>query len=62
MRDYLIFRLNRRWLVADPLTISSESDAVAIAEAEKLIEGCDVVEVWQDNRLVAKIESSEKNL
>ena len=61
MRDYLIFRLNRRWLVADPLTISSESDSVAIAEARKLVEGCDLVEVWQGNRLVAKIESNENN-
>lgn len=59
MPEYMIFGLNRRRLVAYPLTLPLESDADAIAKAQTFLDDCDVVEVWEGKRPVAEIKLTE---
>jgi hypothetical protein len=59
MPPYIAYRLNRRWLVGDPITITADTDAGAIEQTQPLTEGCEVVELWDGRRLVAEIKSDE---
>ena len=55
MTEYLILRLNRRVLVSDAERRDFITDQQARRYAATLLEGCDVVEVWCGNRLVAEV-------
>jgi len=55
MPAYTAYRLNQRWLVGEPVTIAADTDAGAIEQTQTLTEGCEVVELWDGNRLVAEI-------
>ena len=59
MPAYTAYRLNQRWLVGDPITITAHTDAGAIEQTQPLTEGCEVVELWDGRRLVAEIKPGE---
>jgi hypothetical protein len=39
MPAYTAYRLNRRWLVGEPVTIVADTDAAAIEQTQPLTEG-----------------------
>ena len=53
MHEYMAFRLTKRRLIGDIERIMASSDSSAMAQAQKLTPGCEVVELWLDTRLVA---------
>ena len=56
MHEYMAFRLTKRRLIGDIERIMAGSDRSAMAQAQKLTPGCEVVELWLDTRLVAEMK------
>jgi hypothetical protein len=56
MHEYMAFRLTKRRLIGDIERILAGSDRSAMAQAQKLTPGCEVVELWLDTRLVAEMK------
>jgi hypothetical protein len=56
MHEYMAFRLTKRRLIGDIERIMASSDSSAMAQAQKLTPGCEVVELWLDTRLVAELK------
>ena len=56
MPEYMAFRLTKRRLIGDIERIMAGTDRSAIAQAQKLTPGCEVVELWLDTRLVAELK------
>jgi hypothetical protein len=61
MPEYMAFRLRKRRLIGDVERIVSDTDRAAIALAQKLTSGCEVVELWLDTRLVAELKPKGKS-
>jgi len=58
MAEYKVYRIKSDHVAEPPVVFEAATEAIAIARAKQLVDGCDV-ELWQDLRFVIGLKGSD---